>query len=242
MNNIEKANLLNIDINTFSKNRDEYIGKIDNLYLSNNQIDLSNIIMEMSNIYPTNLTKHTIHKKDYKIIRQIRSEAYAVCRTKIPMEYITHSFNKFKNGFLYYNENKLIAFCIWDIKDEYSLSIGKFKKLHIYLICGKKLDYNLVPRILDDVVYLCRKENIQYITLEPANEELKEYYIRCGFKKEEEVTSGIKYLMLDVSKSRMISYTTPDTIVRKRIIKTRKCRKNRKQRKSRKYMNTCSII
>lgn len=242
MNNIEKANLLNIDINTFSKNRDEYIGKIDNLYLSNYPVNLPYTLMEMSNIYPTNLKKHTIHKKDYKIIRQIRSEAYAVCRTKIPMEYITHSFNKFKNGFLYYDENKLIAFCIWDIRDEYSLSIGKIKKLHIYLICGKKLDYNLVPRILDDVIYLCRKDNIQYITLEPANEELKEYYIRCGFQEYKDALLGSAYFGLDVSKSRMIPYTTPDTIIRKQIKKTQKCRKNRKQRKSRKHTNTCSII
>jgi len=242
MNNIYTTNELNLENDIFSKNKNNYVG---NIYPANYKIDLSDTIMEMSNIYPKNLTKYTINKKDYKIIRQIRSDAYSVCRTKIPMEYITYSFNKFKNGFVYYDYNQLIAFCIWDIKEEYSLSIGKIKKLHIYLICGKKLDYNLVPRILDDVVHLCRKYNIQYITLEPANEELKEYYIRCGFKKEEEITSGIKYLMLDVSKSRIIPHTTPDTIIRKRINKTRKCRKSRKQRKdikNKKYTNTCSII
>jgi hypothetical protein len=145
----------------------------------------------------------------------------------IRKEYYTikYSFNKFKNGFVYYDYNQLIAFCIWDIKEEYSLSIGKIKKLHIYLICGKKLDYNLVPRILDDVVHLCRKYNIQYITLEPANEELKEYYIKCGFEEYKDALDGSKYFGLDVSKSRIIHHTTPDTIIRKRINKTRKYRK-----------------
>jgi hypothetical protein len=224
MNNIYTTNELNLENDIFSKNKNNYIG---NIYPVNYKIDLSDTIMEMSNIYPKNLTKYTINKKDYKIIRQIRTDAYAVCRTKIPMEYITYSFNKFKNGFVYYDYNKLIAFCIWDIKEEYSLSIGKIKKLHIYIICGKKLDYNLVPRILDDVVYLCRKENIQYITLEPANEELKEYYIRCGFEEYKDTLVGSKYFGLDVSKSRIIPHTTPDTIVRKRINKTRKYRKNK---------------
>ena len=78
-----------------------------------------------------------------------------------------------------------------------------FKELYIYLICGKQLDYKLVPRIIDDVVHLCRKSNIQYITLEPANDELKEYYIKCGFK--ERIAFGnSKLLELDVNNSRII--------------------------------------
>ena len=76
----------------------------------------------------------------------------------------------------------------------------RFKDLLILLICGKKLDYRLVPRILDDVVHYCRKEDIQYITLEPANELLKKYYMECGFI---EVDKETKLLRLDVSKSRM---------------------------------------
>lgn len=231
MDNIEKAKLLNVD------NIHNYIEGVDMIYPINNYADLSDTMMEMSNIYPTNLTKHTIHKKNYKIIRQIQPIAYGLCRTKIPIEYIKYSFKRFENGFLYYDYIQPIAFCIWAI-DIISMT---HKQLHILLICGKKRDYNLVPRILDDVVYLCRKANIQYISLIPANEELQNYYIRCGFEKNS-MRIGDDMYVLDVSKSRMIPYTTPDKIVRKRIIKTRKCRKNRKQKKSRKHINTCSII
>jgi hypothetical protein len=80
---------------------------------------------------------------------------------------------------------------------------GSFKELYIYLICGKQLDYKLVPRILDDVVHLCRKSDIQYITLEPANDILKEYYIKCGFK-ERHAFGNSKLLELDVNNARII--------------------------------------
>ncbi len=213
MSDIEKSNLLNID------NIHNYIEGLNTVYPTNNQVDLPNTLMEMGNIYPANLTKHTIHKKNYKIIRQIQSIAYGLCRTKIPIEYIKYSFKRFENGFLYYDYIQPIAFCIWTI-DIISMT---HKQLHILLICGKKRDYNLVPQILDDVVYLCRKVNIQYISLIPANEELQNYYIRCGFEKNS-MRIGDDMYVLDVSKSRIIPYTTPDTIVRKRIIKTMKHR------------------
>jgi hypothetical protein len=219
MDKIDTTNELNLNLENdmFSKNKHSYIG---NIYPDNYKIDLSNTIMEMSNIYPKNLTKHTIYKKDYKIVRQIQSSAYGLCRTKIPMEYIKYSFKKFENGFVYYDYNQLIAFCIWTV-DMISMTNTQ---LHILLICGKKRDYNLVPRILDDVVYLCRKSNIQYISLIPANEELQNYYIQCGFEKNS-MRIGDDMYVLDVSKSRIIPHTTPDTIVRKRINKTRKYRK-----------------
>jgi hypothetical protein len=80
---------------------------------------------------------------------------------------------------------------------------GAFKELYIYLICGKQLDYKILPRIMDDIVHLCRKSNIQFVALEPANDELKEYYIKCGFK-ERFAFGNSNILELDVNNPRII--------------------------------------
>ena len=158
--------------------------------------------IEVSNIYPNNLIKETIRADQRQIISQLRSEAYSICRSEIPYEYIKYSFNKFKKGFVYYKDKLPIAFCIWKVKEHISLSYN-FKELYIYLICGKQFDYKLVPRIIDDIVHLCRKSNISYITLEPANNTLKEYYIKCGFKEKNDIF-GNNILVLDVNNSRII--------------------------------------
>jgi hypothetical protein len=158
--------------------------------------------IEVSNVYPTDLVKHNIHASQRQLIAYLRSEAYSICRTAIPPEYIRASFNKFKNGFVYYKDKIPIAFCIWKVNEHMGFS-GTFKEMYIYLICGKQLDYKLVPRMMDDVVHFCRKNNINYITLEPANDTLKSYYIKCGFKERVNIVNSI-ILEMCVSNSRMI--------------------------------------
>lgn len=171
-----------------------------------NNINNKNIIqqnaIEVSNVYPNDLVKHNIHAAQRPLIAYLRSEAYDICRTVIPYEYIRASFNKFKNGFVYYKDKIPIAFCIWKVNEHMGFS-GTFKEMYIYLICGKQLDYKLVPRIMDDVVHLCRKNNIHYITLEPANDTLKSYYIKCGFKERINMV-GSTILEMSISNSRMI--------------------------------------
>jgi hypothetical protein len=171
--------------------------------------------IEISNFYPSNLTKINLRADQRKLISYLRSEAYSICRTEIPYEYIKAVFNKFKNGFVYYKEQIPIAFCIWKVKEHIKI-YNNFKELYIYLICGKQLDYKLVPRIIDDVVHLCRKSNINYITLEPANNILKDYYIKCGFKERYDIGNS-KILELDVNNSRI----NPQ---KNKIFKTRKRR------------------
>jgi hypothetical protein len=166
-------------------------------------------IIEVSNIYPINLVKHNLHASQRPTISIIRREAYDTCRGKLPQEYIHWAFNKFKNGYYYTIDNKLAAFCIWKILDPI-MDITTLKintPIYIYLICGKKLDYQLVPRICDDIVHYCRKSNIQHIILQPANSELKPYYITKGFHEGKYLANN-NILQLDVSMSR-ISY--PET-------------------------------
>jgi hypothetical protein len=168
-----------------------------------NSISTNYNIIEVSNVYPNNLIKQNIRANQRQLISYLRSEAYSICRTVIPYEYIKSSFNKFKKGFVYYKNKSPIAFCIWKVREHLHFS-GSFKELYIYLICGKQLDYKLVPRIIDDLVYLCRKTNIKYITLEPANNTLKEYYINCGFKERCGI-GDINILELNVNNSRIIT-------------------------------------
>ncbi len=73
--------------------------------------------------------------------------------------------------------------------------------MYIYLISGKQLDYRLVTRILDDIVHLCRKNNIQYISLEAANNTLRDYYIKYGFEELNNLIN-IKILQLNLNNSR----------------------------------------
>ena len=141
----------------------------------NNNIQEENAI-EVSNFYPNDLIKHNLRAEQRSLISYLRSEAYGICRTDIPYEYIKSSFNKFKHGFVYYKNKEPTAFCIWKVREQLHFS-STYKELYIYLICGKQLDYKLVPRILDDIIHLCRKSDIQYITLEAVNDTLKYYYI-----------------------------------------------------------------
>jgi hypothetical protein len=177
--------------------------------------------IEVSNVYPNDLVKHNIHASQRHLIAYLRSEAYSICRTSISPEYIRSAFNRFKNGFVYHKDKIPIAFCIWKVT-EYLRFSGTFKDLYIYLICGKQLDYKLVPRMIDDVVHLCRKHNIQYITLEPANDTLKSYYIKCGFK-ERDTIDGSHILEMSVDNSRIMSSHKKHVVYK---IKTRK-RQNR---------------
>lgn len=176
-----------------------------------NNLDIENIntnnknIVEVSNIYPNNLNRRNLRANQRPLISYLRSKAYSICRTEISYDYIRSVFNKFKKGFVYYQENKPVAFCIWKVSEHISIVDLKlsYRTLYIYLICGIKADYQFVPRILDDVVEYCRKNNIKYISLEPINNKVKEYYLKCGFKETPDMRKN-NILTLDVDQSRTL--------------------------------------
>ncbi len=164
-----------------------------------------NNLIEISNIYPNNLRKNTIHASQRHLISVLRNQAYEICRTQLPHEYIRWAFNKFKGGFIYYRGNEPVAFCIWKISEQMSIrTLEKYNEMYIYLICGKQLDYKILPRMLDDIIHLCRKSNVKYIALVPSNDFLKEYYIKNGFVEIPPIAEGHDHkLVLDVSQSRI---------------------------------------
>ncbi len=166
-------------------------------------------IIEVSNVYPTHIVKYELHARQRQLISKVRAVAYDTCRGKLPHEYIYSAFNKFKHGYIYVLDNKVNAFCIWKITDHaLDAKTGHtIYEMYIYLICGIKLDYRLLPRILDDSVHYCRHNNISTISLIPASNELKNYYIANGFIENIDAKNNI-ILKLDVSKSRI---TYPET-------------------------------
>lgn len=165
-----------------------------------------NNLIEVSNIYPDNIKKNTLHASQRQLISVLRNQAYEICRTEMSNEYIRWAFNKFKGGFVYYRGNEPVSFCIWKISEQHMdiKTLEKYNELYIYLVCGKQLDYKILPRMLDDIIHFCRKSNIKYITLVPANDLLKEYYIKNGFVEIPPITEGYDHkLVLDVNTSRL---------------------------------------
>jgi hypothetical protein len=191
--------------------------------VNNSPVNTTQNIIEVSNIYPNDLIRHNLHASQRQLISQLRADAYGICRTEISPDYIKNVFNKFKNGFVYYKDKIPVAFCIWKVKEHIRFE-GIYNELYIYLICGKRLDYKIVPKIIDDVVHLCRKNNIMYISLQPANDTLKDYYIKCGFR-EYTGQNGNNLLELKVPNTRMISHSSN---IPKFRLKTYKRRGNKK--------------
>ncbi len=188
----------------------ENILENENLSTNNNVRNQPAInIIEVSNVYPTNLVKHNLHASQRRTISNIRTEAYNTCRGKLPHEYIRLAFNVFKNGYVYTINNKISAFCIWKIRrSEISITnLNEYNEMLIYLICGVKLDYQLMPRIFDDIIHYCRKNNVRYVALKAANDQLKDYYIANGFTPYTDI-AGDNNLRFDVSQSRI---TYPET-------------------------------
>jgi hypothetical protein len=145
----------------------------------------------------TCLKKRNIRPNQQQLIEYLRTQSQYMCDIEITHEYINAVFNKCNNGFVYCKDKLPMAFCIWEVDEHFGPS-GLFKELYIYLICGKQLNYTLIEKIIDDVVHLCKKTNIQYIRLEPMNNALEDYYIQYGFK----LTYGVgnsKLLELDVN-------------------------------------------
>jgi hypothetical protein len=188
-------------------------------------------MIEVSNIYTDDLVKSYLQSDNRKLVTHLRSQAFSLYRSEISDGYIKTAFNKFRKGFVYFKDNTPVAFCMWKVYDYYKSMKDTFKDLLILLICGKKMDYRLGPRILDDVVHYCRKEAIQYITLEPANDLLKKYYMDCGFI---EVNKETKLLRLNVSESRMGKRNTKYKISN---IKTRKQKRYKIVKNSQSHKN-----
>jgi hypothetical protein len=137
-----------------------------------------------NNIYPKDATKIFFTINDRTIIKSIKPFAFDTCRGKISEAYISKSFNRFKNGFLYKDEDdEIIGYCLWkEVNDTITKSTIPLKYLHILLVCAIDTDgLGLGRKILFDVEEYCIEKKIPSIRLEPANEKLEKYYESIGY-------------------------------------------------------------
>ncbi len=144
-------------------------------------MDWEENIDEIENIYPSNISKERIHASDRVAIREIRALADEICRSSISVSYIHTAFNKFKNGIIYKRNGVPHAFCIWKVKQHQPYGKPAVKELYVYLVCGRKSEFSFLGLILYDLEAICMEENIQFISLEPVNNTVKQYYISHGF-------------------------------------------------------------
>lgn len=138
-------------------------------------------LYEIENIYPSGITKEFIHASDRTAVGYIRRLADEICRFSINTGYIHRAFNKFKNGIIYKRDGVPHAFCIWKVKTHKPLRGPNVKEMLIYLVCAKKSDFTFLGLILDDLKKICVKEHVSFISLEPANDTVGEYYKSHGF-------------------------------------------------------------
>jgi hypothetical protein len=148
-----------------------------------NQNDENNF-HEIENIYPSNIRTRALRSSSRTYLSEVQRLANGLCRERIDAEYINHAFNKFKEGLLYYRGDIPYAFSLWKVRNSDIYKEGGFlsvKELHLLLLCAKKSDFPFFGLILHDIEEKCMRENIQFISLVPANELLEEYYKKYGF-------------------------------------------------------------
>jgi hypothetical protein len=136
---------------------------------------------EVANIYPTDIKRHLIHARDRQTVATIRQAADASCRGQIPPAYIRHVFNTFKEGLVYQQDGHVSAFCIWKIRTTTNIQMVTNGELFILLVCSIPQPFSALDMILFDVERHCRERGIRAISLEPANDALRDYYQKKGF-------------------------------------------------------------
>jgi hypothetical protein len=154
--------------------------------VENNQDNANNEnnFHEIENIYPSNIRTRALRSSSRTYLSEVQRLANGLCRERIDAEYINHAFNKFKEGLLYYRGDIPYAFSLWKVRNSDMCIDGVFvsmKELHLLLLCAKKSDFPFFGLILHDIEQKCMRENIQCISLVPANELLEEYYKKYGF-------------------------------------------------------------
>ena len=136
-----------------------------------------NNLFEISDVYRTNISRRRINKKNKKQKKSLELQAEFICRESLRDTFIHNVFQKFSDGYVYYNsdESNILGLCLWKYYKE-------INNLHILLLCSKDPTYNLGKTILHDVEYYCFENKIKSITVAPADIDLFSYYSKLGFK------------------------------------------------------------
>jgi hypothetical protein len=132
----------------------------------------------LGEFYLQKYERQLISKKESAIKEQIHTLADYVCQGDIREKYIDNALKHFEFGYIYRdteNADNLVGFVLWSIKTHPQFN----KVLHINLICGRGLGLWMMK----DVEQTALLQNINIITLDPANDKLKQVYInKYGFK------------------------------------------------------------
>lgn len=164
---------------------------------------------EMPNIrpVPTNLRREEI-THNYQQLDSLKRQAYSTCREQIGEFYIQSVFRKFSGGYAYYDDMFLLGFVLWDAPPP--KGITQSDKLHLLLICATPTDFQLGAHMLDDVEGFCIINEYSFIELTPANDKLRSYYEKFGYKKVQHENFHV---------NTMIKIIAPLRIQNQRIIK-----------------------
>jgi uncharacterized protein (UPF0297 family) len=140
---------------------------------------------EVDNIFPQ-IKRIFFNSSQRQYVNLIRQQSDEICRMKIRPEYIKTSFNNFKKGIIYQENNKIVGFVIW--KDKTIIPKGSSVKntikkiMDILLICSNHTNISLARLIFSDLEEYCKENYIRCIRLYPANEKLRELYSLYGFE------------------------------------------------------------
>jgi hypothetical protein len=116
-------------------------------------------------------------------LSSLKTHTVDVCKGHISHYYIESVFKRFDNGYIYYDNNELFAFCLWKHNKAGKRQNGTpiHSDLDILLICGNHPSFKVTKYILNDIIKYCLYKNIEYITLMTESSKLSEYYKECGF-------------------------------------------------------------
>jgi hypothetical protein len=125
-------------------------------------------------------------KEDHESIDESLNYCIDIFENYISKKYIEKLFSKLSNGYIYKLNDETIGCCIWKIKkinknnsinyDEYSCTY-----LRILLIGSLYYRDKFRRRILNEIYYYSKMNNIKYILLEPESDRLVKFYERNGY-------------------------------------------------------------
>lgn len=140
-------------------------------------------LVEINNIYPTHLRRKLIHAGDRASVNIMKAQAERICRYTINPDYIRGAFNKFRYGFVYYDNDECVGFSIW--KEHISTleknNVVRKAYINLLLICASPNDYKLGSMMLYDIDTYAYSQTMNYITLQPATLELIKFYEKAGY-------------------------------------------------------------
>jgi hypothetical protein len=153
-----------------------------------------NELLEIKNIYPTNIERVILRSNQKSKKTTMKVVADTICRGQISEKYINWAFNNFTRGFIYYKDDNPFAFCIWQETTTLYKDSSINAEIKILLLCAEKSEFKVADYIFNDLTGYCSRHGFTDILLEPINDAIREYYKSYGFVDE----SGKKLMRKEI--------------------------------------------